>query len=356
MQTLEIGALPAAEVRGIPAPVPGSVQRALWEAGLLPDWNLAENARLCEWVENRHWIYETVLPDRWLAQGKTHRLNCLGLDYSGWIFLNGREIGAFCGTHVPYTFDLTSSLQETGNRLRIVFDLPPRWLGQFGFTSQVKEWKTRFNYTWDWQPRLVQIGIWDAISLEVFDGIQLADVRCIADADPQRATGCLRVHGHVPAGEGISVRVSLDQADRLLRTEELPAGTFNAIGISWHELPVDLWWPNGQGEQPLYSVTVTAHDQNGREHDRVRRRVGFRHIAWNPCEGAPEIADPWICVVNGRPIFLQGVNCPPRQCAARRLPIGAGGRGDSARLYSPPAASSCAPPLVRRQRTACPLA
>jgi beta-mannosidase len=39
--------------------------------------------------------------------------------------------------------------------------------------------------------------------------------------------------------------------------------------------------------------------------------VGFRNIVWAPCEGAPETADPWICVVNGRPIFLQGVNFPP---------------------------------------------
>ena len=41
------------------------------------------------------------------------------------------------------------------------------------------------------------------------------------------------------------------------------------------------------------------------------RRVGFKHVDWLPCEGAPAEADPWMCVVNGRPVFLQGVNFAP---------------------------------------------
>jgi beta-mannosidase len=37
--------------------------------------------------------------------------------------------------------------------------------------------------------------------------------------------------------------------------------------------------------------------------------AGFR--MWNGCRAkAPVEADPWVCVVNGRPIFLQGVNFP----------------------------------------------
>src|SRR5438477_11317607 len=61
MQTAEIGALPSAEVQGTPASVPGSVQRSLRDAGLLPDWNVVPNWLACEWVETRHWIYETSL-------------------------------------------------------------------------------------------------------------------------------------------------------------------------------------------------------------------------------------------------------------------------------------------------------
>lgn len=321
MQTLELGETPDAEIGAVPARVPGSVQQALREAGILPDWNVGVQWRACEWVENRHWVYETALPDDWTERDKTCRLRCLGLDYSGWVYLNSRLVGAFCGTHVPHCFDLTPYLTDADNLLRIVFDLPPRWLGQFGFTSQVREWKARFNYTWDWQPRLVQIGIWDDLFLEVTDGHEIAEFRCITDADPSRSTGYLRVAGHVSAPEDAIVRVTLDRAsgegaqhaagNTLVFQEEMPTALFNAVGMTWRDLPVDLWWPNLEGGQPLYIVQCALRDHSGETLDSVSRRVGFRNIAWRPCEGAPKGADPWLCVVNGRPVFLQGVNCPP---------------------------------------------
>ncbi|HSV74839.1 MAG TPA: glycoside hydrolase family 2 TIM barrel-domain containing protein [Chthonomonadales bacterium] len=308
MQTMELGQLPDADVPGLPASVPGSVQKALLDAGLLPDWRVGDNARSCEWVENRHWVYETHLPDEWLEAGLRHRLRCEGLDYSGWVFVNEALAGEFRGTHVPHVFDLTSLLRPVGNRLRIVFDCPPRWLGQFGFTSRVREWKARFNYTWDWQPRLVQIGIWEPVALDSDDGEALEGVRCTAAADVA-GEGSLRVWGRAAGGKKVSVRLSGPAGT--VREETVDARAFTAVGIAWHAIPVDLWWPNLEGDRPLYTVACTLLDTDGVAIDRVEWRVGFRRIEWRACEGAPEGADPWICVVNSRPVFLQGVNFPP---------------------------------------------
>ena len=36
-------------------------------AWTLSGWRLPGNDRLCEWVENRHWIFEATLPDEWFA-------------------------------------------------------------------------------------------------------------------------------------------------------------------------------------------------------------------------------------------------------------------------------------------------
>ncbi len=265
MQTMEIPILGNADVMAVTAKVPGSVQHALRQAGRLPDWNVGLNARQCEWVENRHWIYEGALPDEWMESGKTHRLKCLGLDYSGSVLLNGQTVGTFCGTHIPHVFDLTPHLTERGNVLRIVFDLPPRWLGQFGFTSQVREWKARFNYTWDWMPRLVQIGIWDNIFLEVTDGLEIDTFCCVADANPADGTGSLKATGHVAERNGGVVRVSLTRDDAAIREEEMETSQFNTVGVSWEGLPVALWYPNREGEQPLYTVTCALVDGDGNE-------------------------------------------------------------------------------------------
>ncbi len=315
------------DVPPVPAQVPGSVQGALRAAGILPDWNIGLNMRQGEWVEHRHWMYRTHLPDDWLAGKATFRLECLGLDYSGWIYVNGKEAGVFKGTHIPHIFDITAFLKENGNVLEIVFDLPPRWLGEFGYTSQMREWKTRFNYTWDWVPRLVQVGIWDAISLAVVDGSEITSLRCSTDVDVKKGAGTLEFSGKITPGEAGTLQVSLEQEGSLIRRGEFSAIEFER-GIRWEGLPVQLWWPNQEGEQPLYQFTCSLRDGNGNEHDRLERRLGFKHIEWAPCTGAPEGADPWICLVNGRPVFLQGVNFAPlsgnfadlkREDYARRL-------------------------------------
>ncbi len=121
---IEIGTSARAEVAAVAASVPGSVQRALLDAGQLSDWAVGLNAVQCEWVENRHWIYEAVIPDGFLTDGATVRLRCLGLDGNGVIRLNGKELLAFDNSFLPYVVDLTPHLRSSGNRLQIVFECP----------------------------------------------------------------------------------------------------------------------------------------------------------------------------------------------------------------------------------------
>jgi len=328
------------DVPAIPASVPGSVQAALREASIIPDWNAGLDARQCEWVENRQWVYQARLPAKWLKTGARFRLHCQGLDTSGWIYVNGHEVGAFRGSFVPHTFDLTPHLRARNNLLQIIFDVPPRWLGQFGYTSRITEWKPRFNYTWDWTSRLVQIGIWDAITLEAIDGAEIERLRCVTDVDRATGLGSVRVIGTASHADGCMVEVRIEDARRMTSKQigfETSAGLVGSANsrlesriqhrddlltehtdvdehrfdISLGNLPVDLWWPNGAGNQPRYTVCCRLIAPEGHVCDEQIRTVGFKHVAWRPCEGAPAEADPWICVVNGQPVFLQGVNWTP---------------------------------------------
>jgi beta-mannosidase len=332
--TMEIGATQLAEIPAIPAPVPGSVQQALLNAGELPDWNLDLNARDCEWVENRHWVYEVRLPDTWVAgrDGATVRLRCLGLDGNGVIRLNGWEIATFNNSFIPHVVDLTPHLSvtdtgaeksDTGSRnvLQIIFECPPRWLGQFGYTSRMTEWKPRYNYHWDWTARLVQIGIWDGIFLEIVEDSELIELSVTTDATYEPApTGELHVSGRISAANNASLTLHCalhaygDETDASAPIREqrvvLEPGT-SVFDLIWQELEVELWWPNGYGDQPRYTMTVTLLDRDGNEVDRLQRTVGFKHVAWRPCAGASELADPWLCIVNGQEVFLQGFNWTP---------------------------------------------
>ena len=300
----------SAEVRPVPAKVPGSVQQTLLDNGIIKDWLFFKNSIEIEWIENRHWIYRVLLPDEWIEPGSEIVLHCEGLDYSGWIYLNRQEVGSFKGSHLDYAFDLSGKLKESGNELEIIFDLPPRWLGQAGYTSKMTEWKTRYNYTWDWVVRLVQIGISDAIRLSVSDGDRLAEASFTSDYDLAAKTGVLNLYGLVAGEKGAGVRMTLLDGDKTIAQREFTRGEYEG-GAAWCGLPVEPWWTNLEGGQPLYGVRFELLGGGGEVLDSESRTTGFKHVEWRRCEGAAEGADPWVCELNGKAVFLQGVNFQP---------------------------------------------
>lgn len=307
----ELGIENCAEVTLKSVPVPGSVQSALREANLIPDWNLGLNARKCEWVENRHWIYQTHLPDEWFGQTASYRLRCNGLDYAGRIRLNGEEIATFENTHLPQTVNLTPYLKKNNNLLQIIFECPPRWLGQFGWTSKMTEWKPRFNYFWDWTSRLVQIGIWDSILIEAVGQGEIQNLKTTTSVAWREKKGRLVVSGQITGRAGFRIRAGLMLQQTLVREAEISLTEFQQNGFVWEDLPVELWWPNGFGSQTLYSFELQLLDPGGKVLDRVTRRLGFRTVTWERCAESAAESDPWLCVVNGKSIFLQGVNWTP---------------------------------------------
>jgi beta-mannosidase len=305
---MEIGVPLEPEVGPVAAKVPGSVQLALLEAGILDDWNAGLGARACEWVEHRHWVYHAQLPDEWTDGGNTTVLHADGLDYCGYLYVNGREVGSFVGTLVPHRFSIGPYLRETANQLAIVFTENPYWLGQIGFTSRMTQWKPRFNYGWDWTPRLVQIGVCGALGLHVHDTPSIADLRCRASCSEDG--GVLSVQCVTEASASRHVRVSLAHETTVIHEETIVAHQAGQ-GVLWKGLPIRVWWPNGHGDQPLYTVVCELLNGVGETVDRAERTVGFKHVEWRRCEGSPASADPWLCVVNGTPVFLQGINWTP---------------------------------------------
>ncbi len=307
----DINEIPALETDPIPAAVPGSVQNALRLAGKLPDWNQGLNAPLCEWVENRHWLFQTEIPGRWLGKEKTVRLVCQGLDDRGWILVNGKILSRFENGFVPHEVELSQVLIEGNNLLQIIFDVPARWLGQFGYTSQMTDWKARFYYTWDWVSRLVQIGVWDVITLEVSDGLEIQNTKPKTTYDPVSQIGKLYVEGKVNALPGWRVSIELTHAGEKIFFQEKDCENFNLEGCSSDGLDISAWYPAGCGDQPLYHLEITLIDNQGNLIDKKERIIGFRSIEWTQCQDAPQDADPWICVVNGKSLFLQGFNWTP---------------------------------------------
>ncbi|WP_322890371.1 MULTISPECIES: beta-mannosidase [unclassified Yoonia] len=73
----------------------------------------------------------------------------------------------------------------------------------------------------------------------------------------------------------------------------------------------DLWWPAGQGDQPLYDLTITAGDAT------ARRRIGLRQIELVTTPDAAGLGFKFR--VNGRDVFCKGANWIPADALAGQI-------------------------------------
>lgn len=297
--TIELGLNTSPEIGPIPARLPGSVQKNLLDQGLLPNWNYDLKSRECEWVENRDWLYQTTLSSKEIGSSRHLVLECEGLDGNGALFCNRRHIGDFKNAFVPHTFDLGSLQDGEDLKIEILFRPSPRWLGQFGFTSRIQDFKPRFNYTWDWLPRNVQIGIFGNVRLLIDPLSDHLEVMPSSDS--------IYFSGSVAS----EVIVTLENKSGPIGTPLKLTPSEVTRGFKWSISEIDLWNPHDQGSPRLYDLEIQYTNSLQEVIHTDRKRIGFKKIEWKPCLNAPVHADPWICEINGKALFLKGINWTP---------------------------------------------
>jgi beta-mannosidase len=302
-----------ADVQGIPIEVPGSVQMALKNANIIEDWNIGLNSQKIEWIENRQWIVASKISDDIARHGDDEvYVFCKGLDYNGALYVNGKEIGIFNNAFIPYRFNITQSLQEHNNTIAFVFDCPPKNLAQIGWTSKISEWKPRFNYGWDWMPRIVQIGIWDDVILlkEKKEQPTLNDLHIISNC--MENAGDLYLKAEIKNYQFASkICVCLiDENGKVIIDKKSDVNSSSFL-YKCNNLNVKKWWPNGSGTQNLYHLKITISDKKDRALYTDEKTIGFRTIQWTKCKNSSKDADSWLCLINGKPVFLQGVDWTP---------------------------------------------
>lgn len=339
------------------AHVPGEIHLDLVRAGQMREPSVGTNAPECRWPETKSWWYRRAfeVPAEFLAHER-QLLVFDGLDLYAQVFVNGTFVGEATNAFVPASFKVKTALKPGVNELAVrltagselAADATPSGQGQApqpnpaasgtipnpatedgGMRGRMwsgKKWlrKPQFTYGWDWVDALPNIGIWRGVRLEgrtlaVLDDIRLDTVRdgrkllleleaIVENLHPWSERRCRLTLSIKPPGRGAALR-------RQYELDAMPGR--QAVRDRIPVAKPQLWWPNGMGKQPIYTVTACVTDSAGTICDERIFAIGLRTIEIDRSrlkEGSR------FCLrVNGEEVFCRGANIGPHDMIPARI-------------------------------------
>ena len=315
----------------LPATVPGSVQQDLIAAGIVPDPFVGLNEAAIQWVGLTGWHYRrtiAVTPGM-LARGHLD-LVFDGLDAFARVAVNGRPLLVADNAHRRWRADAKPLLHVGANELTIAFaspikalqpmvlaeehPLPGEYDTAFGDEPKGRQTspyirKPKYQYGWDWAPRIVTIGVWRPVRLEAWDDARIGTLRveqeALSDHEARLLARLDLVADHAGAA---AVRVEVTDPHGMRRVvvrRVMLAPGANGVTVPLTIADPQRWWPVGYGAQPLYTIDAALLDHD-RVTDRVTKRTGLRTVVL--IRAADAQGRSFGIAVNGVPIFAKGAN------------------------------------------------
>jgi beta-mannosidase len=313
----------------LPAMVPGGVHTDLLALEMIPDPFYADNELKVMWVAETDWEYKgrfAVTSE--LAEAKHLFLTADGLDTLADVFLNGELIASVDNMFRQYRWDVAGKVKSGANEVNILFrstvnfcrrrneEKPLTVSGGMSLPGGVFARKAPCHFGWDWGPRLAPVGVWRDLRLEAYGAARLADVHVRQAHGTKGVTISASVKAEIWQGEGLRACMSVTSPDgkkRQIAEEVLYNGKTDLSVVIKKPL---LWWPNGYGEQPLYTVEIEILSPAGVE-DRKSYRLGLRTVEVR--REPDQWGESFTFIVNGVPVFMKGSDWIPADSFPTRM-------------------------------------
>jgi beta-mannosidase len=320
------------------APMPGTLHFPLQKLGKIPDPHDDRNELDVQWVDEQDWEIQRTLRASEVDCSKVRQqLVFDGIDTIAEISLNGKRVGASKNMFRQVVCDVRGVLRPGPNEVRILLKSPTAYAwkeakknGYRVDTDKSFKWETgetresrrawirkvQCQFGWDWGLYLAVSGLWMPARLECSDAPRIASLQTtqkhkglVGRPTQVHLTIQVRLEAQVPA-RGV-LQISCGG-----KTVQIPAGLKTGENRLTAVLSLDrpkLWWPSGEGDQPLYDLKAVWKDGFG-DSVEMTKRLGLRTVELvtkRDCSKDGVRGESFLFKVNNRPVFMKGANWIP---------------------------------------------
>ncbi|MET0439363.1 MAG: glycoside hydrolase family 2 protein [Devosia sp.] len=308
--------------------LPGDVHGALLATDLIPDPYFGENEKVVMWVGETEWHVERRFDASAADIDGYLTLTLSEVDCIATILLNGEVVARTDNSFVRNDIDVTGKVHQGENSLRIEFGVAPDVAKArsdahpfpipFTYNYQTNGLKgIHMNFIrkaachagWDWGICTMPVGVYGTMSLRKSrlarqDSVEVEQTHGANSVELSiKARVFAFAHGeveleHTIDGQTITDKVSVQKGENVFT----------------HNLTIHspkIWWPSGQGAQPLYELTTNL------EGEVTTRKIGLRKLEW--IIEKDEIDHSFKCRINGRDITMMGANWIPADAIPSRV-------------------------------------
>jgi beta-mannosidase len=316
----------------IPAPVPGDIHQGLVTLGKIKEPLVGMNSFDCVWTENQSWWYRKEFNTELGWQDADDvELELDGLDSNASVFLNGTFLGKHVSTFYPFRKKIKQHLNKTGNNVLLVrlstgvetvTEEDIAGLGVAAGTEAANNRpergeprrpfvrKPQYSFGWDWSPRVATTGITGNAVIRVYNDAIIRDVY-IKPIQGKGKSVLLDVTVTVDSVHLLKTcigKTTLKIAGKSGPAIKLSKSSLLKSGLNYIKFDVmiknpELWWPNGMGDQNLYTVDaelVTEKDKSV----FPSFKYGIRFIRL-------DTGNKFCLMINDKKVFCKGANWIP---------------------------------------------
>jgi mannosylglycoprotein endo-beta-mannosidase len=325
------------------ATVPGTVLTTLVNDGVYPEPLYGENMRaIPESLNKASYWYRTTFTVPAAYKGRHTWIHFGGINYSAHIWVNGREVGTMRGAFVRGDFDISQFVQP-GHRAVLAVLVAPQphpgvphehtvalGVGKNGGETAIDGPTFLSTIGWDWLPAIRDrdTGIWLPVTMDATGPVLVKDPFITTDLSAAHDSADLHVSATLENKSAKPVTGTLTGVIQLKNSRPesaqppgaqnreitfhksvtIAANAAEAIALESKSTPElhladpKLWWPNGYGQQNLYTLTL-RFDVGKKSSDSNTQQFGIRKIEYQVAD-----SENLTLSVNGVRVMARGGN------------------------------------------------